>query len=236
MRLSAISEQRINLEGETQSTVDAKFTADWALQFGSVDLATFRKVTVHYDGNSFSFDINPNNVEYHPSLKFISDVAKQLEGELPAGVSLIKDERGMPIGAEAKLVTTIEDPPPLGPVSLGPLTLEGGLGLLLADKGQFLIRAQAGVGSKETPVFVQIGWLGGGAWVTCTARNGPNEQRKRVTEYTASVGVALGSVRAVNIANVARGFYSFLLFANADFWMQQVGCFGLDYPFEAARA
>lgn len=218
MQLRGNSEVRINIKGQRSSEVRGVFRADWAMQFGGVDLATFRDVAVVFDGNDVKFDVDPSKIDYHPSLQFISDVAKLIQGEMPAGVTLLKDERGMPIGAEAKMVTLIENPPPLGPVILGPLSMEGGLSLLLSNKGQFVIRSFAGVGSKSTPIFVQIGVLGGGAWAVGAIENGPSgSSGKRVTQFTGSVGLALGTVAAINIAGVAKGSYSLLLFANAEF-------------------
>ncbi|MEM8500195.1 MAG: hypothetical protein AAF542_19420 [Pseudomonadota bacterium] len=218
IKLRGRSEMRQMLDGRRDSSVDGRFGANWALQFGGVDLATFRDVEVRYDGDEIKFNVDPSKVEYHPSLKFISDVAKKLEDELPAGVTLIKDARGIPIGADAKMVTLVEKPPPLGPVTIGPLLIEAGLSLLLSSKGQFVVRAFAGVGSKETPVFVQISWLGGGVWATGTIENAPASNSKgRETVFVGSVGVALGNIRAINIANVAKGSYAFLIFANAEF-------------------
>ena len=218
IKIRGNSEMRLTLEGQRDSTVEGSFAADWALQFGGVDLATFRDVMVKYDGSKVTFDVDPSKMEYHPSLQFISDVAKTFDDQMPAGVTLLKDDRGMPIGAEAKMVTVVEKPPPLGPVTLGPLSLEGGLSLLLSSKGQFVIRAFAGVGSKETPIFVQISWLGGGVWATGSIENRPDTTAgKRTTEFVGSVGVALGNVRAIDIAKVAKGSYSFLIFANAEF-------------------
>ena len=216
MSLRGSSDITMRLDGRRESITDGKLSADWGLRLGGTQIATFRDVTVHYDGSSLDFDIDPKKIEYHPSLRFVSDVAKRLEESVPPGVKLLKDERGRPYGAEARLDTVVKNPPPLGPITLGPLALNSGVMLTLANKGDFVIRSYAGVGSEERPIFVQIGWLGGGAWITASVVN-KRDGKKRVTEPEGSIGVALGSMRSINIANVARGSYSFLLFANANF-------------------
>lgn len=216
MHLKALSERKLRLDGRQDSVTNGAMTANWVLHVGGVDMATFKQVTINYDGDKLTFDIKPQNIEYHPSLRFISDVAQKLDGTMPAGVKLLKDARGLPIGAEARLETTIENPPPLGPVLLGPLTLNSGLALMLENKGDFTIRAFAGVGSKERPIFCQISWLGGGAWLTCILTNYRDEDGRK-TNFGGSVGVALGSMRAFNVGGIAKGSYSFLLYVNADF-------------------
>lgn len=216
MSLRGSSDIMVRLDGHRESVTDGKLSADWGLRLGGTEVATFKEVTIRYDGSSLDFDIDPTKIEYHPTLRFVSDVAKLLEESIPPGVKLLKDERGRPYGAEARLETVIDNPPPLGPVILGPLDLSSGVSLALQNKGDFEIRAFAGVGSEERPVFVQISWLGGGAWITCTVVNRrTDEGRETIPE--GSIGLALGSIQSVNIANVARGSYSFLLFVNANF-------------------
>ncbi|MEM7082613.1 MAG: hypothetical protein AAF465_07750 [Pseudomonadota bacterium] len=213
MHAKALTEVRVFANGEKKTTTDGEYKADWALNFGGADLVMFREVTVRYDGNSFDFDIDPNKIEYHPSFKFISDLAQTLEESLPPWLELIKDGRGLPIGARAKMDLKIDSPPPLGPITLGPLHLLGGLEMRLANHGEFVLQTVAGVGTEETPIMVSIGWLGGGAWITCQAtRAGSGE-----ITYHANFGVGLGDTKAINLASVARGSYTYLLYASAIF-------------------
>lgn len=216
MSLRGSSDIAVRLDGRRESVTDGKLSADWGLRLGGTEIATFKEVTIRYDGSSLDFDIDPGKIEYHPSLRFVSDVAKRLEESVPPCVKLLKDERGRPYGAEARLDTVVNNPPPLGPVTLGPLALSSGVSLTLQNKGDFEIRVYAGVGTEERPIFVQISWLGGGAWITCSVVN-KRKCNGRVTEPEGSVGLALGSIRSVNIANIAHGSYSFLLFASATF-------------------
>jgi len=211
MQLRADSDIRIAADGQRRATTDGRFTGDWGLDFGGARMATFRDVTVSFDGSGFGFDMSPDKVQLHPSLKFIEDYAKQFQDNLPPAIQLEKDERGIPVGARAGFTTVVDNLPPLPPVTIGPIRIASGLGLRMAKDGKFEVSAYLTLGAKNAPVFVQFGYLGGGFWLEarCTARGG-----KIVPE--ASLGLALGSMRAFTLAGVARGSYALLLFANAE--------------------
>ena len=95
---------------------------------------------------------------------------------------------------------------------MGKLTLLGGLGLRIIN-GSFTIGAHFSVGSKTAPIFLQIGFLGGGVWLEsmATKEGGANPV------YSASVGLAVGSTRAMTLAGIAQASYSLLMFASAEF-------------------
>ena len=209
IKLRADSDMRIALNGDRSSSTAASLTADWGLQFGGAPLAKFRDVAVRFDGSSFKFDIEPSKVELHPALKFVDEFAKRFRPELPPSVEVEKDSRGIPIGARASMVTDIILPP-LGIVEIGALKIASGLALRMGEDGQFVVKANVSVGSKTAPVWVQIGYLGGGMWLEATA-----EYRGSVA-YTASVGLAIGCIKAFNVAGVARGSFALLLFAYAE--------------------
>jgi hypothetical protein len=211
MELRATSDLRVSADGEKRAITEGRFTADWGLDFGGTRMATFQDVTVSFDGNGFGFNVSPDKIQLHPSLKFIQEYAKQFQDKLPPAVQLEKDERGIPVGARASFTTLIDNLLPIPPVTIGPILIASGLGLRMDKKGAFEISAHVALGSKTAPVFVQISYLGGGFWLEarCTARGGQVVPQ-------ASLGLALGSMRAFNLASVARGSYAILLFAYAE--------------------
>jgi hypothetical protein len=194
--------------------------ANWSMELKGAKLVTFRDVSVVLDGGKFDSNIAPEKVELHPALKFISDIAKTLGEQLPPCIELVRDSRGLPVGARANLSTIIEKPLSLGAVKIGALLLIGGLSLTLEDGFKFAIAGHISVGTKAAPIFVQINFLGGGMWLEAEARfvNGD-------ITYTGSVGLALGSTESFNIGGVARGSYSLLLFAYAQFQSPGGGSF-----------
>lgn len=211
MHLRATSDMRVDLQGKQTSVTEAKFISDMSMDFAGNTMATFREVTVSFNGGKFDFDISPDKVELHPSIKFISEIAKKLESSLPPVIEVIKDDHGIPIGAKSCLTTMVTAPPPLGPISLGTLFLQSGLKLMMTREG-FVLSSFLSVGSKESPIFLQIGVMGGGIWLVATAT-----QRGSGTDITASLGMAVGSTRSFNAGGIARGSYAVLLFAYATY-------------------
>ncbi len=218
MDMKAASDLSVGLDGEQSSRTEAKLKGDWGLLFSGARLATFRDVTVRYDGAAFGFDIEPKKVELHPALKFVDEFAKRFAPKLPPAVELLRDERGIPMGAKAQMRTEVELPP-FGIVEIGPMLIRSGMSLRLTPAGKFQMEANVSVGSRDAPVWVQVGYLGGGMWLEARA----NYDEK--VRYEANVGLALGSVRAVNIAGVARGSFAFLLYAYASISDQNGGSF-----------
>jgi hypothetical protein len=210
MKLRADSDMRVGVDGQRSSTTDALLLGDWGLHFGGASLAKFREVSVQFDGSAFKFDIEPSKIELHPALKFVDEFARRFSPDLPPAVELEKDSRGIPVGARATMVTEIKDLPPLGVVSIGPLRIVSGLGLRMSEGGQFVVKASVSVGTKTSPVWVQIGYLGGGMWLEAQAT-----YQGSIT-YSAAVGLAIGSMKALNVASVARGSFALLLFAYAE--------------------
>ncbi|MEG0939561.1 MAG: hypothetical protein RSE32_07385 [Comamonas sp.] len=206
--IKANSNMSVGLSGEQSSKTEAKLKADWGLTFSSTRLATFRDVLVRYDGSAFGFDIEPKKVELHPALKFVDEFAKRFTPKLPPAVELEKDSRGVPVGAKAQLSTEVVLPP-LGIVEIGPMLIRSGLAMRVSQAGGFRVEASVSVGSKDAPVWVQVSYLGGGLWLEARANYDQG------VHYEASVGLALGCIKAFNLASVARGSFSFLLFAYA---------------------
>ncbi|PTQ79312.1 hypothetical protein C8R21_13024 [Nitrosospira multiformis] len=208
MDMQATSDMSIGLNREHSSKTDAKLKADWALAFSGSKLATFHDVLLHYNGSSFDFDIEPKKVELHPTLKFVDEFAKRFQPELPPAIELVKDSRGIPVGVKAQMHTQVVLPP-LGIIEIGPLLIRAGLAMRITPRGKFQVDANVSVGSKDAPVWVQVSYLGGGMWLEARAsyENG--------VYYEASVGLALGGIKAFNLASVARGSFTFLLFAYA---------------------
>jgi len=206
--MQATSDMSVGLNGEHSSKTDAKLKADWALGFSGSKLATFRDVLVRYDGSGFDFDIEPKKVELHPALKFVDEFAKRFQPELPPSIELVKDSRGIPVGVKAQMHTQVVLPP-LGIVEIGPLLIRAGLAMRMTPLGKFQVDANVSVGSKDAPVWVQVSYLGGGMWLEARAFYDDG------VHYEASVGLALGCIKAFNLASVARGSFAFLLFAYA---------------------
>jgi hypothetical protein len=212
MSLQAQSDVRMGLDGQRSTQTTGLLRADWTLDFKGAKLVAFRNVTVKLDGGKFSFNIAPENIELHPALKFVSDIAKKIGERIPPCIELVRDSRGVVAGARANLSTIIRNPPSLGAVKIGPLMLIGGLALTLEEGCKFAVSAHLSVGTKTAPIFVQINFLGGGVWLETEARFIDGK-----ISYLGNVGLALGSTESFNIGGVARGSYSLLLFAYASF-------------------
>lgn len=212
LKVYALTEQRVGLTGGGSSSVtDGRFTSDWGLRFSGVFLAWLREVTVKYDGRDFDFDFSPDKLELHPSLKFLSEVTSKLKSELPPELEFVKAPNGRIVGMQTTITNRV---PPInaGALAIGPMNIVAGLGLQVGEKGRLALRASISVGSRQEPVWVQIGYLGGGLWLEARAGYADG----RVT-YAASLGLALGSARSFDLGGVARGSFALLLFAYADF-------------------
>lgn len=210
MHLRAESEARVAADGGRQARTDGSLTADWMLAFGGNRLITFREVTLRFDGSRIAFDLDPKRVELHPALRFVSEFVQAVGKRVPPSVQVEKDERGVPVGARTTLSTVI-DRQNWGAVVIGPLAIRGGLGMSLRN-GEFSVAAHFSLGSARAPIFVQIGWLGGGLWLESVARF-----EAGTLDYSAEVGLALGAARSFDVAGIARGSFSFLLFASGRF-------------------
>jgi hypothetical protein len=212
LSLSAESDVRIQLDGRRSVETSGLLRADWSLEFKGAKLVAFRDTTVTLDGGKFYFNIAPEKVELHPAVRFVSDIAKKLGEKIPPCIEVVRDARGVIVGARANLSTVIKDPPKLGAVVIGPLTIVGGLSLTLEEGHKFAVAGHMSVGTKTAPIFVQINFLGGGLWLDAEARFLDG----KIT-YIGNVGLALGSTEAFNLGGVARGSYTLLLFAYASF-------------------
>lgn len=189
------------------SKTNASLTADWILIGGGQRLVTFKQVALKYDGASgFDFGLNPDNVELHPSLKFISEFIANFKKKIPPAIQ-IEEEGGRPVGVSAGSAIVIDDIPDLGVVSIGPIDMRTSLGLRMVKHRGLSISAAFSLGNKQAPIFVQISWLGGGCWLETRVR-----YLEGKVEPSVSVGLSLGAVRAFNLARVAKGSFSVLLY------------------------
>ena len=188
------------------SKTRASLKADWLLQGGGQPLVKFKQVTIKFDGASgFDFDVSPDNIELHPSLKFISEFVEQFKGELPPAIQL-EEENGRPVGVSAGTTIVLDDLPDLGAVTIGPIDMRSSLGLRL-ESGRFVVSSAFSVGNKQKPIFVQITWLGGGCWLEARAKYVDG-----VVHPSMSVGLSVGATRAFNLAGVAKGSFSVMIF------------------------
>lgn len=189
------------------SKTNASLTADWVLLGGGQRLVTFRQVALKYDGASgFDFGLKPENVELHPSLKFLSEFIANFKKKIPPAIQ-IEEEGGRPVGVSAGTTIVIDDLPDLGVVSIGPIDMRSSLGLRLVKHRGFSITTAFSLGNKQAPIFVQISWLGGGCWLETRAR-----YLEGKVEPSVSIGLSLGAMRAFNLAGVAKGSFNVLLY------------------------
>lgn len=188
----------------------AKLLGDWTLLGGGQAVVTFRELAIEYDGASgFHFDVSPDNIELHPSLKFISEFVQQFKKDLPPAIEIV-EENGRPVGVRAGTTIVLDDLPDLGAVTIGPIDMRSSLGLKLHN-GQFLINSAFSLGNKQMPIFVQISWLGGGCWLETHATYVAGR-----VESSISVGLSVGSTRAFNLASVAKGSFNVQLYVYID--------------------
>lgn len=189
----------------------AKITGDWMLAFSGQAMATFKAVKLEYasDGG-FSFDLDPAKIEPHPSLKFITDLLKQIQDSLPPELELERDAKGQVVGASVLLVQKFPGLN-LGGLEIGPFGIGSGFGLMLKNS-QMVIESKFSLGTKSSPVFVQYGVYGGGAWIVVSAKYNDGK-----VSYGALIGMAIGSTKTINLANVASGSYTILIYFSAAF-------------------
>lgn len=210
MKFDAFAGIETNIVGTTVKTPKSKITAslraDWLLQGAGQALVTFRDVAINYDGaDGFDFDVSPENIELHPSLKFITEIVEKLQGTLPPAVQ-IEMKNGRPVGVSAGTTVVVDNPPDLGAVSIGPIDIRSSLALSVAE-GRFSIQSAFSLGSKQKPIFVQITWLGGGCWLEARAKYVDGRVMPSI-----SIGLSVGATRAFNLASVAKGSFSVLLY------------------------
>ncbi len=213
LHLRGRSDVVIGLDGSRRSVIESAIECDWSLVFGGTQLIAFRDVKVAFDGRRFDFNISPDKVELHPALRFINEIGKRLGEKIPPAITVDRDSRGIPSGVSANLTTTVRNPPPLGPVTLGTFAITAGLGLSVESDGKFLLKTHVSLGSKEAPLFLQIGFLGGGLWMSARASHSVGGS----TKYSVDLGMAIGSTCAVSLGGVAHASYAILLFAYATF-------------------
>jgi hypothetical protein len=167
---------------------------------------TFKEVTIKYDGaDGFGFDVSPDKIELHPSLKFISEFVEQFKKDLPPAIQ-IEEKNGRPVGVNAGTTVVLDDLPDLGVVKIGPIDMRSSMGLRL-EEGRFVISSAFSLGNKQKPIFVQITWLGGGCWLETNAKYVDGR-----VEPSMSVGLSVGATRAFNLAGVAKGAFSVQLY------------------------
>ncbi|CAN7561838.1 hypothetical protein [Variovorax sp. LjRoot178] len=184
----------------------ASLLGDWILLGGGQRLVTFHDVNILYDGASgFDFAVSPNNIELHPALSFVSDFVKQFKKDLPPAIEIIED-KGKPVGVRAGTTIVLDDLPDLGAVKIGPIDMRSSLGLKL-DKGRFVIDSAFSLGNKQLPIFVQITWLGGGCWLESQVSYIDGN-----VVPSLSIGLSLGATRGFNLASVASGSFSVMLY------------------------
>jgi hypothetical protein len=193
------------------STQTGSLTADWMLVFAGEKLAVFRQTTLSMGANgSFSFDCSAERIEYHEVLKFIADFARRLQNAVPDDVTLECDPNtGRPVGVSASATMPVALPP-LGAVEIAPFEIASGFGMRATPDG-FSLFAKVSVGSKASPVFVQIGYLGGGMWLEARA-----EQVKGQLVPHVSAALAVGAMRAFNLGGIAQGGFSIHLFLEVE--------------------
>jgi hypothetical protein len=189
-----------------EARTSASLVADWMLYGAGQMLVRFKQVAIRYDGVSgFGFNVSPENIELNPALKFMSDFVERIKGELPPAIE-IEEKNGRPVGVSAGTAVVIADATDFGAVTIGPIDMRSRLGLRL-DEGRFTIRSAFSLGNKQSPIFVQISWLGGGCWLEARA----DYVDGRVTPAV-SVGLSLGSTKSFNLAGVAKGSYNVQLY------------------------
>jgi len=210
MRFDAFTGVETRFDGLKPLPPSVKTTAtllgDWTLLGGGQRIVTFRELAIQYDGASgFHFDVSPDNIELHPSLKFISEFVQQFKEDLPPAIEIVEEE-GRPVGVRAGTTVVLDDMPDLGVVTIGPIDMRSSLGLKL-EQGRFLINSAFSLGNKQMPIFVQISWLGGGCWLETQATYVDGRVKPSI-----SVGLSVGATRAFNLAGVAKGSFNVQLY------------------------
>ena len=141
---------------------------------------------------------------------FITDLLKQIQDSIPPEIKLERDAKGQVVGAS---VLQDQKFPGLnfGGVEIGPFGIGSGFALMLKNS-QLVIESKFSLGTKSSPVFVQYGVYGGGAWIVVNAKYNDGK-----VSYGALVGMAIGSTKNINIASVANGSYTILIYFSAAF-------------------
>lgn len=204
---SGVETRLIGNSVQSSNRTRATLMSDWVLMGGGQRLVTFKQVALKFDGGSgFDFDVKPENIELHPALKFVSEFIERFKKNIPPAIQIIEED-GRPVGVSAGTTIVIDNLPDLGAVSIGPIDMRTSLGLRLMPHQGLAIESAFSLGNKQAPIFVQVTWLGGGCWLEARARY----LEGKVTPAI-SIGLSLGAIRSFNLAGVAQGSFSVLLF------------------------
>lgn len=212
----ALNNTYLNVVADIETEIiTAKVRANWALKFNGQALVVFENVQLIYASNGdYHFELDPQNVRLHPSLKFISDLMSAVENSLPPGVEFEKGSQNQIIGVKASLVQQFPGFSTAA-ATIGPFSIQSWFGLRFASGAMELI-AGFGLGTQSAPVYIQFGAYGGGGWLGANVLYNPNSAKLPV-DYQGFMGIAVGSMQQFNIAGIARGSYAILIFAYANF-------------------
>ena len=75
-----------------------------------------------------------------------------------------------------------------------------------------VIKSEFSLGTRNSPVFLQYGVYGGGGWIEVSAGYNDGE-----VTYNALVGISIGSTKIINLASIAKGSYTILIYFSATF-------------------
>jgi hypothetical protein len=147
--LTALARLEAAVSGQVTRQSNGKVVADWQLDFGGQMLVTFRKTTLEFDESGRTrFDLSPDRMEMAPALRFLSDLASQLQYSDGGFLFRILERNGIPYGAEALFEVAL---PPLQYGTSGLIGATIGAGARLVAYPDFSIALSMHVSRKESP-------------------------------------------------------------------------------------
>lgn len=159
----AVARIEAGLNGASERQLRGALTADWELKFGGQSLVTFQQTALRFDeGGHMRFDLSPDRIEFAPALRYLSDLARQLEYDEDGFAFRVLERNGLPYGAEALFSVAL---PPLQYGTTGIVGASIGAGLRLEAYPDFAISLQANVSRSYSPFVFSVFILGGSGHV-----------------------------------------------------------------------
>jgi len=216
---------RIEWQAQQLRTIsDGALRATWDVQYGGQSLVAFRDLLIKFDqSGKLDVELKPENIELHPTLKFVSDLSKSLGNSVNELRDAVENA-GLPIAVNYSIESGRMD---VGSPGFGISNLQFGAGFGLNGRfdqtPQLMMRLKSNVGHPTSPLIVSIGQLSGAAWLTQDVQYDLIAGRLVVADI--SLALAAGSVREINLGSIARGQLAVLFFAEIRYRLGAGGMF-----------
>jgi hypothetical protein len=190
-KFDAVARLESGLDGRVERRAHGTITGDWQLDFGGQTLVTFRQTTLSFDESGQTrFDLSPDRMEMASSLRYLTDLARELHYEDGGFVFRLLERNGIPYGAEAIFEIAL---PPLQFGTTGLVGATIGAAARLVAFPDFAIELAMHVSRRDSPFVFSVFILGGAGYVEAKALYLPFKN-------TLSVDVSIGLAASASLA------------------------------------